>query len=155
MIDDTMIDHVPLKTEENGPVSHIVQQCHFAKICSYSVQKIYSNAGARMSLAQLQEAVNELSSLASSWKQASVAGIKKMNFTLPIPPFQTRIHESTVMLQYHELVLHFYCRTLIGNSHGLLNSQFEQDCHKTLVETACSILELGNALQPVSGLPNR
>lgn len=155
MIDDTMIDHVPLKMEDCGPLSELVQHCHFAKICSYSVQKIYSNAGARLSLTRLQETVNQLSSLASSWKQSSITGTEEINITLPSIPFQTRIHESTVMLQYHELVLHICCRALIGASKGHLNSQFERNCHKSLVESACSILELGNALQPISGSPSR
>lgn len=155
MFDDTMIDHVPLKMEESRSLSELIQHCHFAKICSYSVQKIYSNAGARLSLAQLQETVNQLSDLASSWKQSSITGMEQINITLPSIPFQTRIHESTVMLQYHELVLHICCRTLISTSKGHIKSQFEQNCHKTLVESACSILELGNALQPISGSPSQ
>lgn len=156
MIDDSMIDHVPLTTEESSFISSkFVHHCHFAKICSHLVKKIYSGRGPQLSLTQLEEIIAQLNILICNWRQAAISGAVGTDFSLTSVPFERKINESAIMLQYHELVLHIFCRAFIGNPPCAPNNPFLQDCQKTMVESACSILEIGNSLQAISCLPNR
>jgi hypothetical protein len=147
MIDDNMNDHVPLTTDESSFVSsRVVDNCHFAKIFPHLITETYSGKGARLSLTELQENVTRLNTLVCNWQQTAVAGVAGTDITLTSMPFEKKMNESTITLQYHELVLHICCRPFISNPPNPPNTDFLQDCQRTMVKSACSILEIGNSI---------
>lgn len=154
MIDDNTIDYLPPATEDASFISsRFVYHCHFAKLCSHIYQELYNVKGSHLGLAVVESTIRRLSSsLSSQWHQAAISGLS--GDTVSSNQFGGRkLDEQEITLQFNEMMLHICCRAFVGDSVGS-DGHLVQDLQKSVVESACSILEIGNGLERLSSQVN-
>ena len=153
MLDDNTIDYLPLATEDASFISsRFVYHCHFAKLCSHIYQELYSVTGSHLGLAVVESTIYRLIILSSQWQQAAIAGLSgdtassnKMG--------RRKLDEQAITLQYNEMMLLICCRAFVSDSVSS-DSHLVQNLQKSMVESACFILEIGNGLECLSSLAN-
>jgi hypothetical protein len=147
MLTDATIDHWPSVTfSDDKDPDMLSVLCGFARLSSQAMQQLYSQEGFSKSSKALENTVSHLHKLVNAWKQEVTRSER--------PPSSHAsskggIVQTMIHLQFHELMLVIHGRLITLDS-GQISSEAKRGSERQFLESACAVLDLSSAIDPMA-----